>query len=199
MSIFKSSRFSTMSEARHDNRERIIHAANRLIYIKGYNQTSFADVADEVGISKGNLHYHFRSKDDLLEAIIALRMQAIEKNLAQWDEEFPDPKDKLRRFVQMLLNEETDLVRYGCPLGSLNMELGKYQLELRDKSREMFDLFQQWLEKAFQQMGCQDSQSLSAHLLTMAQGAALMTYVYADGDLLKNECNKILQWIESLG
>lgn len=198
MSISGSSRFRDMSEARQDNRERIINAANRLFYIKGYNQTSFADVADEVGISKGNLHYHFRSKDDLLEAIIALRMQVIKHNLAQWDEEFPDPKDKLRRFAQMLLNEETDLVRYGCPLGSLNMELGKYQRELRDKSREMFDLFQQWLEKAFQQMGCKDSRSLSTHLLTMAQGAALMTYVYADGDLLKSECNKIFEWIDSL-
>lgn len=187
-----------MSEARQANRERIIDAANRLFYIKGYNQTSFADVADEIGISKGNLHYHFRSKDDLLEAIIALRMQIIKNNLAQWDEEFPEPKDKLRRFAQMLLNEETDLVRYGCPLGSLNMELGKTQQSLRDRSRDMFDLYQQWLEKAFEQMGCKDSGKLSTHLLTMAQGTALMTYVYANGDLLKNECKKIFEWIDAL-
>ena len=187
-----------MSETKQDNRERIIDAANRLFYIKGYNQTSFADVADEVGISKGNLHYHFRSKDDLLEAIISLRMQVIQNNLVQWAKEFPDPKDKLRRFAQMLLNEEADLVRYGCPLGSLNMELGKTQPALRDMSREMFDQFQHWLEKAFQQMGCKDSQSLSTHLLTVAQGAALMSYVYADSDLLKSEYEKILEWIDSL-
>lgn len=188
----------TMTEAKQDNRERIIEAANRLFYIKGYNQTSFADVANEVGISKGNLHYHFRSKDDLLEAIIALRIMVIQQNLARWDEEYPDAKDKLRRFAQMLLNEETDVVRYGCPLGSLNMELGKYQRELRNKSRKMFDLFQQWLEKAFQQMGCKDSTALSTHLLTMVQGAALMTYVYADGELLKSECKNIIEWIDSL-
>ena len=187
-----------MNEPRQDNRQRIIEAANRLFYIKGYNQTSFADVADEVGISKGNLHYHFRSKEDLLEAIIALRMQAIQRNLAQWDEEFPDPKDKLRRFAQMLLNEEADLVRYGCPLGSLNMELGKCQQELRDKSREMFDLFKQWLEDVFQQMGHKDSKALSTHLLTMMQGTTLMTYVYADSQMLKDEHKKIIEWIETL-
>lgn len=187
-----------MSEARQDNRQRIIEAANHLFYIKGYNQASFADLADELGISKGNLHYHFRSKDDLLEAIIALRMQSIENNLAQWDDEFPHPKDKLRRYAQILLNEETNLVRYGCPLGSLNMELGKTQQGLRDRSRDMFDLFQHWLDKAFQQMGCKDSRTLSTHLITMVQGAALMTFVYADGDLLKSEHNKILEWIDSL-
>lgn len=187
-----------MSEAKQDNRERIIDTANRLFYMKGYNQTSFADVANEVGISKGNLHYHFRSKDDLLEAIIALRMQSIQNNLARWSGELPDPKDKLRRFVQMLLNQQADLVRYGCPLGSLNMELGKTQQGLRDKSRAMFDLFLQWLEQAFQQMDYQDCRALSTHLLSMAQGAALMTYVYADGDLLKDECAKILGWIDTL-
>ena len=187
-----------MSETRQDNRERIIEAANRLFYVKGYNQTSFADVADEVGISKGNLHYHFRSKDDLLEAIIALRMQVIQQNLKQWDEAFPDPKDKLRRFAKILLNEETDLVRYGCPLGSLNMELGKFQPSLRDKSREMFDQFRQWLEKVFKQLGRKDSKALSTHLLTMTQGTALMTYVYADRQILKDEYKKILEWIEML-
>ena len=187
-----------MNEPGQDNRERILDAANRLFYTKGYNQTSFADVAGEVGISKGNLHYHFRSKDDLLEAIISLRINVIEKNLSQWDQEFPDAKDRLRRFVQMLTNEEEDLVRYGCPLGSLNMELGKYQRELRDKSREMFDLFRLWLNKAFQQMGYKDSKSLSTHLLTMVQGTALMSYVYADTDLLKEESKKIIEWIDTL-
>ena len=98
----------------------------------------------------------------------------------------------------MLLNEEADLVRYGCPLGSLNMELGKDQRDLQKRSRDMFDLFQQWLEKAFKQMRRKDSKSLSTHLLTMAQGAALMTYVYSDGELLKAECNKMNEWIETL-
>ena len=187
-----------MAEQKQQSRERIVEAANRLFYIKGYNQTSFAHVADEVGISKGNLHYHFRSKDDLLDAIIAFRISIIKVNLAKWDQEYPDGKDKLRRFVQMLLNEEADLVRYGCPLGSLNMELGKDQRDLQKRSRDMFDLFQQWLEKALKQMGHKDSKSLSMRLLTMAQGAALMTYIYSDGELLKAECKKMSEWIETL-
>ena len=187
-----------MTEQKPDSRERIIDAANMLFYRKGYNQTSFADVASEVGISKGNLHYHFRSKDDLLEAVIAFRINMIRNNLAQWDKDFQEPREKLKRFVQMLLIEETDIVRYGCPLGSLNMELGKNQRELRDRSRVMFDLFQQWLVNAFKEMGYKESRLLSTHLLSMAQGAALMTYVYADDRILKDECNKILEWVDSL-
>lgn len=187
-----------MSEQGQSSRARIVEKANRLFYTKGYNQTSFADIADAVGITKGNLHYHFRSKDDLLETVIDHRIAMIAQQLAQWDAQYPEARDKLKRFVQMLLNEETDLVRYGCPLGSLNVELGKCQQSLQAKSRVMFDQFQHWLEKAFVQLGKPDSQSLSQHLLSMAQGAALMTYVYGDISVLKNECKNINDWIDAL-
>lgn len=187
-----------MNDKKQNRREDIVEKANRLVYTKGFNQTSFADIADELGITKGNLHYHFNSKEELLEAIIAFRVDIIKTNLAQWDEAFPDPIDKLKRFVQMLLNEEKDVVRYGCPIGSLNMELGKYQQSMQEKSRILFDLFLNWLEKIFKQLGKKNSKSLSRHLLAMAQGTALMTYVYADKKLLKEESVNIINWIESL-
>lgn len=180
------------------SRERIIEAANRLIYIKGYNQTSFADVANDVGITKGNLHYHFKSKDELLEAIIDHRLAMIADTLATWDEQFPAAKDRLKRFVQMLLSEEQGVVRYGCPMGSINMELGKCQLSLRDKAREMFDLFQDWLSLVFKQLGYKDHTAQAKHLLAMAQGAALMSYVYTDAKILRDECKAINDWIDKL-
>ena len=187
-----------MTQKGQHSRDRIIGKANRLFYTKGYNQTSFADVANDVGITKGNLHYHFRSKDDLLESVIDYRLKTITEQLAQWDEQFPDAKDKLRRFAQMLLNEQNDLVRYGCPLGSLNVELGKCQLNLKSKAKQMFDLFQQWLEKTFKELGKKNSKSLSQHLIAMAQGAALVGYVYSDAKLIKEEYMNINDWIDSL-
>ena len=180
------------------SRERIIEAANRLIYTKGYNQTSISDVATAVGITKGNLHYHFKSKEELLEAIIQFRLAMISEMLKQWEEQLPDAKDRLKRFVQMILNEEQDIVRYGCPMGSLNAELGKFQLSLQASSREMFDLFQHWLEKVFKQLDSKKSKVRSKHLLSMAQGAALMSYIYSDAKILKDECKSIDEWIDSL-
>jgi AcrR family transcriptional regulator len=180
------------------SRDRIIEAANRLIYTKGYNQTSFADVAEAVGITKGNLHYHFRSKEELLDAVIAYRIDVIMNTLEQWDEQIHDTKGKLKRFVQILRNDASDIMRYGCPMGSLNVELGKCQLTLQSRTREMFDLFQAWLEKTIKQLNRKDSKSLSLHLLAMAQGAALISYVYSDDKILKNECMRIESWIDSL-
>ena len=180
------------------SREKIVVAANRLIYIKGFNQTSFADVAEEVGITKGNLHYHFRSKDQLLDAVVAHRIEEIKNNLQQWDESNSSSKDKLKRFVRMLGNDAADIIQYGCPMGTLNIELGKCQLSLQARTREMFDLFRSWLENIFQQIDKKNAKSLSVHLLSMAQGAALMSYVYTDRKLLKDECHRIESWIERL-
>jgi len=180
------------------SRERIIEAANHLVYTKGYNQTSISDVATAVGITKGNLHYHFKSKEELLEAVIQFRLAMISEMLKQWEHQFPEAKAKLKRFVQMILNEEQDIVRYGCPMGSLNSELGKFQLSLQNSAREMFDLFQHWLEKVFKQLDNKKSKVRSKHILSMAQGAALMSYIYSDTKILKDECKSINDWIDSL-
>lgn len=180
------------------SQERIVEAANNLFYTKGYNLTSFADIAAAVGITKGNLHYHFKSKDELLSAVIDHRLESIGDNLAQWEKEFPEPRARLKRFVQMILNEQNNIVRYGCPIGSLNVELGKCQLPQKDKSRQMFDIFINWLEQNFRELGYKNSNALSKHLITMAQGIAVMSYAYTDARLLENECQFIEEWIDSL-
>lgn len=53
------------------NRERILAAAQSLMAEKGIKKTSLADIARAVGISKGTLFYHFASKDDLVNDILA--------------------------------------------------------------------------------------------------------------------------------
>ena len=89
-------------------------------------------------------------------------------------------------------------MRYGCPMGSLNVELGKHQRDLQHRSREMFDLFQHWLEKALKQMGRRDYRALSLHILAVTQGAATMASVYSDAGLLKAEYKRLLEWIATL-
>ena len=83
-------------------------------------------------------------------------------------------------------------------MGSINIELGKDQRDLQLRSREMFELFRHWLEKAFKQMGRRDYRALSLHIMALAQGAATMAFVYSDEGLLKAEYRRLLDWIETL-
>lgn len=177
--------------------KRIVEAANALIYQQGYNTTSISDVANAIGVTKGNLQYHFRSKEDLLEAVINFRLKEIDKQLQHWELEYPTPTLRLKRFVQMIVNEEVSLVRFGCPMGSLNMELGKSQKLLQAKSLVMFNCYLAWLEKQFRTIDNRNGKSLSRHLMTRAQGAALMAYIYQDPKWLKDECKQINSWIDT--
>ena len=52
-------------------REQITAAADELFYRRGYEYTSFADIAAAVNLSRGNFYYHFKTKDEILDAVIA--------------------------------------------------------------------------------------------------------------------------------
>ena len=48
-----------------DTRAQIVEAADQLFYERGFEHTSFADIAAQVQISRGNFYYHFRTKDEI--------------------------------------------------------------------------------------------------------------------------------------
>jgi len=53
-----------------ESRELILMAAADLFAAKGYRQTTFADVAERSGISRGSIPWHFSSKEGLLLAVL---------------------------------------------------------------------------------------------------------------------------------
>src|SRR6185312_14900888 len=50
--------------------DRILDTAERLVQMRGFNGFSYADVAEELEITKASLHYHFRGKAELGKALI---------------------------------------------------------------------------------------------------------------------------------
>jgi AcrR family transcriptional regulator len=53
-----------------DTRQEILDAARALFNRYGYNGVSLRDIAEAVGISKGNLTYHFGRKEDIVEGLL---------------------------------------------------------------------------------------------------------------------------------
>ena len=180
-------------------RQHIVATANRLFYQRGFNQTSFSDIAEAADIPRGNFYYYFKTKDEILEAVVDYRLEGIRAMLAEWDAAFPEPRDRLKRYVQILLNEEGDILRYGCPMGSLTVELSKTQLPLQSRAQEMFQAFFEWLKAQFLALGCgRASRDHALHLLAASQGASLVVNAFDDSALLRKEANRLKQWIDGL-
>src|SRR5687767_5829581 len=130
-------------------REQIVAAADQLFYRQGYEHTSFANIAEAVRISRGNFYYHFKSKDEILDAVIEARLAATRKMLERWEIEGEGPADRIRSFIHILIANRADIKRYGCPVGTLCTELAKLGHASQGEAKELFTLFRTWLRRQF--------------------------------------------------
>lgn len=82
----------TMPRSSEPTRARILKAAAKLYYSEGIRSVSVDAVAEQAGVTKRTLYYHFRSKDDLIAAYLDARDQPNLKAFARW---FQDTKGNL--------------------------------------------------------------------------------------------------------
>lgn len=108
-----------------DTRQRIVEAAMELFWLKGYGSTSVADILSRSQVNSGSLYYFFPGKQDVLIAVLETYRDGIAPMLLEpaW-KGVDDPVDRvfalLARYRRALL--ESDCT-YGCPIGSLALEL----------------------------------------------------------------------------
>lgn len=65
-------------------REKILNTATQLFIQKGSEKTSMQDIAQTAGISKGAIYHHFKSKDEIILAVIRSRQELMEEEMKQW-------------------------------------------------------------------------------------------------------------------
>lgn len=179
-------------------RDRIIEAADRLFYEQGYEHTSFSDIADAVHISRGNFYYHFKSKDEILDAVIEARLRSTRKMLAQWEIEGEKAEDRIRSFINILIANRGRIKRYGCPVGSLCSELAKLGHPSQGEANRLFTLFRTWLRRQFELLGLErDADALAMHLLARSQGVAVLANAFYDEKFIRQEVEQMYDWLSS--
>jgi AcrR family transcriptional regulator len=179
-------------------RNDIVEAADRLFYRQGYEHTSFSDIADAVRISRGNFYYHFKSKDEILDAVIDVRMANTCKMLERWEIEGTSPADRIRSFIHMLVANRADIKRYGCPVGTLCAELAKLNHASQDEANKLFTLFRAWLRRQFALLGREaDADALAMHLLARSQGVAALANAFHDEKFIRQEVEQMSDWLSA--
>jgi AcrR family transcriptional regulator len=179
-------------------REHIVEAADGLFYRQGYAPTSFSDIADVVKISRGNFYHHFKSKDEILEAVIEERLADTSALLTQWEAEGQGPADRIRSFIFILIANRADIKRYGCPVGTLRSELAKLNHGAQDEANKLFTLFRTWLRRQFVQLGRRkDADRLAMHLLARSQGVATLANAFGDEKFIRREVKDMCEWLDA--
>jgi TetR/AcrR family transcriptional repressor of nem operon len=182
----------------YTTREQIVQAADHLFYRHGYEHTSFADIAAAVKISRGNFYYHFKTKDEILDAVIGARLAATRVMLDLWEREGEGPAERIRSFIHILIANKADIKHYGCPVGTLCSELAKLGHASQEEASELFTLFRVWLRRQFVLLGCkEDADMLAMHLLARSQGVATLASALRDDAFIKREVELMCEWLQS--
>lgn len=180
-------------------RQQIVDAADDLFYRQGFEHTSFAHIAAAVGISRGNFYHHFKTKDQILDAVIGMRLAHTEGMLAQWQAQGATPAQRIRSFIHLLITNQAPIMEHGCPVGTLCSELAKLGHPALTQAGGLFTLFRRWLGQQFVLAGRRsDADALALHLLARSQGVAVLAQTFRDADFVRDEVQQMEAWLDAL-
>lgn len=94
-----------------ERKTQIINAAEGVFTEKGFDEARMDDIAEETGLSKGTLYLYFKSKDDLIIAILDRMFQREFKQLENLDQAAQSATDAIWNMTNLLTKEILSLIR----------------------------------------------------------------------------------------
>lgn len=178
-------------------RERLIQGARTMLHEQGVEGTTIADIANAAHVPVGNVYYHFKTKEQLVEAAIDAHAGEVRAALASLERN-RTPKARLKAFVRMIAGKGEEASRYGCPQGTLCSELDKREDPIAGHAAQLMAIPIEWAEEQFRAMGRRDAPDLAVALVASYQGVSLLTNTLRRPELMVNEARRLERWIDSL-
>lgn len=187
-----------------DTKNKILDVAQDLIQRLGVNAMSYHHISEAVGIRKASIHYHFPSKEDLLEELLARYQQEFSEIMDQIVQSDVNPNTKLRRYMELFeATLQEGKHEKACLCGMLGAELmtiGSSSAKLvknfyAENEEKLVKILKQGIaEGNFKIPG--DVQSTARLIFSFLEGGLLI--VRARGNLkqfrgMMNQCLKLLE------
>jgi TetR/AcrR family transcriptional repressor of nem operon len=161
-------------------RQQFVLAAMRLFWERGYGATSIADILHATGANAGSLYHRFPTKQDLLLAVLAQYRDGIGPMLLEpaWQ----GVQDPIERVFALLAGYRRRLVEtdcfYGCPIGSLALELHEPDPVVRKLLAANFAAWTKAIERCLRDAGRRippavDRRELASFVLSAMEGGVM--------------------------
>jgi TetR/AcrR family transcriptional repressor of nem operon len=161
--------------------------AMRLFWEKGYGSTSVADVLQGARVNSGSLYHFFPGKQDLLLAVLDGYQQGLHSMLLE--PAWRGVSDPLERIFALLARYRRSLTDtdcfYGCPIGSLALELHEPDLPVRERLAANFAAWTEAIHQCLKDAGPRlprelDRRELAAFVLTTMEGGVMQARTFRD-------------------
>jgi AcrR family transcriptional regulator len=187
------------ASARPDKRDRLVAAARTLIHRQGVAQTTLADIASAADVPVGNVYYYFKTKEDIVGAVVQSLGDQLESTLGEFERRHRTPKARLKALVRFLAERSDSVARYGCPYGTLSSELAKRAEGSDSLSAPLIQIPLDWAEQQFRAMGRGNARELAVELVAAYQGSAVLSSALGQPELMVRQTRRLERWIEATG
>jgi TetR/AcrR family transcriptional repressor of nem operon len=185
-------------------RDRIVHAAADLMYVKGVHATTLDDVRAATGTSKSQLYRHFPDKDSLVHAVIALRGRQIMTRETQRLGRFNSFSGLVRWRNALIQANALQNGAYGCALGSMASELSDEDEEARTLLADLFKTWEDLIAAGLERMQAKgtlkadaDPEQLAIGLMAALQGGYLLANAAHDVRPMEIALDQALEHLKS--
>ncbi|MCM3629463.1 TetR/AcrR family transcriptional regulator [Paenibacillus glycanilyticus] len=185
--------------------DEILHVAHELLVERGYNGFSYADIADKVGIQKASIHYHFPSKENLVQSVIQRYRSIVKSKLSELDKIPVDSVQKLRLYLnywnECLQNKASDV----CLCAQLAAEVPMLPESVRIEVQGHFEELSGWIAGLLREAIDKRQLSLSADqvkdeaefVVASIHGGMLSARTYNNGEYFNQISKQLLIKIEA--
>ncbi|MEP0755676.1 TetR/AcrR family transcriptional regulator [Trichocoleus sp. Lan] len=164
---------------RQATREQILKTAMDLFFTKGYHATSIEDIAKQAQISKGLLYHYFKGKEDVLAAMVDVRLNdlLVVMNAAVAKS---TPAEQIRHIAEGALDDvrrQPEVFRFYLNLFTqprLDPIVAKYSQKLMHEQAKQFEIQTQM----FSELGVANPRQRSLYFSSTLQGIMLMFSTY---------------------
>jgi TetR/AcrR family transcriptional repressor of nem operon len=171
-----------------DTAQHILAIAQDLVQQRGYSAFSYADIADRLGIRKASIHYHFASKDVLVQALVQRYRDRFAHMRHAIDQSGIPADQQLIRFAGLYRDGLTH--QHLCLCGMLSADFTVLPVGVQQDVQAFFAENQHWLEQVVNQGQRSGGITLHAsagaiasHLLATLQGAQFMARCSAESSV----------------
>jgi AcrR family transcriptional regulator len=182
---------------RGNKRDRLIAGAAELLHRNGVAATSLADIAHTAGVPVGNVYYYFKTKDDLVRAVIGAQSDQVAAMFAELDA-LPEPTDRLKALARRWEEMRDVVARHGCPFGTLTAELDRRDDGLDVEAAEPIRRILDWTEHQLRQLTTGDTRELAMTLFAGVQGGALLAAALRDPSVMTGQVRHLERLIDSI-
>jgi AcrR family transcriptional regulator len=161
----------------------LIDAASESFWRAGYTRTNVDGIAARACVTKRTLYSHFRSKDELLEAVLGRYHALVVERLQRIGERMPaDPTGMIASFFDQLAGWASVTPRWsGSGITRLAIELGDLPGHpARTLARRSKAATEAWLAERLAAARISDASARARDLMLLMEGAMVLTLIHGD-------------------